>query len=385
MRILFTFIGGNGHFQPLVPVARSAVAAGHTVAVAGGGSMVKTIEAAGFNAFVTTGVARDVIRPRLPLLEPDPERDDRELRELFARSGARKHAEAIFALGHEWKPDIVVCDEVDFGSMIAAERLGIPYASVLVLAAGSFLRKEIVAEPLWEVRAECGLPPDPDLTMLSRHLVLSPIPPSFRHPDFPLSGTAHSIRPGAAPPRPAARDEIPIVYFTLGTVFNTESGDLFSRVLAGLRELPITVVATVGEHIDPGEFGPQPPNVRIRQYIPQAEILPSCDLVVSHGGSGSVIGALAHGVPSLLIPLGADQPHNAARCAALGVGHVLDPMSATPESVRTAASAVLTDPGYRRAADAVRCETADLPGPESAIPLLERAVDLSPSGAEHRR
>lgn len=385
MRILFTFIGGNGHFQPLVPIAQSAVAAGHTVAVAGGGSMLTTIEAAGFTAFLTSGVTRDVIRPRLPLLEPDPERDDWELKELFARSGARKHAEAIFALGQQRKPDIVVCDEVDFGSMIAAERLGIPYASVLVLAAGSFLRKEIVAEPLQDVRTEYGLPPDPDLTMLSRHLVLSPLPPSFRHPDFPLPATAHSMRPWAAPLRPAARDKIPTVYFTLGTVFNTESGDLFSRVLAGLRELPVAVVATVGEHIDPGEFGPQPPHVRIRQYIPQADILPSCDLVVSHGGSGSVIGALAHGVSCLLIPLGADQPHNAARCAALGVGGVLDPMSATPESVRTAASAVLTDPGYRRAADTVRREIAALPGPESGIPLLERAVSLSPNDTEHRR
>lgn len=373
MRVLFTFIGGNGHFQPLVPIAQSVAAAGHTVAIAGSGSLVKAIETAGFQAFATEA-AYDGVRPRLPLLEPDQERTERELREIFARSGARKHAAAIFALGCEWKPDITVCDEIDFGSMIAAERLGIPYASVLVLAAGSFLRKEIVADPLWELREECGLPPDPELAMLSKHLVLSPVPPSFRHPDFPLPATAHSIRPLAAPPPPAARPEVPTVYFTLGTEFNTESGDLFSRVLTGLGQLPITTVATVGEHIDPAELAPQPPNVRVHQYLPQGEILPSCDLVVSHGGSGTVIGALAHGVPSLLIPLGADQPHNAARCQALGVGQVLNPISTTPEIVRSTVSAMLTDPRYRRAAEAIRREIANLPGPESAIPLLEQAA-----------
>lgn len=251
---------------------------------------------------------------------------------------------------------------------------GFPYASVLVLAAGSFLRKEIVADPLWELREECGLPPDPDLAMLSKHLVLSPVPPSFRHPDFPLPATGHSIRPLVALPAPADRPEVTTVYFTLGTVFNTESGDLFSRVLAGLSQLPVTTVATVGEHIDPAELGSQPPNVHVRQYVPQGEILPTCDLVVSHAGSGTVIGALAHGVPSLLIPLGADQPHNAARCAALGVGQVLDPITCTAETVRTAASAMLTDPRYRRAAEAIRREIANLPGPESAIPLLEQTA-----------
>ena len=64
------------------------------------------------------------------------------------------------------------------------------------------------------------------------------------------------------------------MYFTLGTVFNVESGDLFERVLAGLRELPINVIATVGREIDPAEFGPQPANIQIAQYISQSVVLP---------------------------------------------------------------------------------------------------------------
>jgi MGT family glycosyltransferase len=151
-----------------------------------------------------------------------------------------------------------------------------------------------------------------------------------------------------------------------------ESGDLLARVLTALRELPINLVVTVGHQIDPAEFGRQPANVHIERYIPQSSVLPHCDLVVSHGGSGSVIGALAHGLPSVLIPIGADQPWNAERCANLGVAQVLDAVEATPEAVRAAVVMVLDDPVYRRNAERLRDEIAALPGPGHAVGLLEQ-------------
>lgn len=379
MRILFTFVGGSGHFEPLLPIARAAEAEGHTVAFAGGPSMLATVEAVGFTAFAV-GAEGGGIPKRIPLRALSAEREDRDLREGFARRAARIRATGILALCAEWQPDLLVCDEVDFGSVVAAERLGLAYAIVLVIAAGSFVRTELVAEPLNELRAEHGLPPDPDLTMLSRYLVLSPFPPSFRDPAFPPPATAHAFRPLAldptagatAPPWMAGLPGAPVVYFTLGTIFNMESGDLFVRVLAGLRDLPIILVVTVGRHIDPEEFGPQPANVHIERFIPQALILPHCRLVVSHGGSGSVIGALAHGLPMILIPMGADQPPNAARCAALGVARVLDAVEATPDTAREAVSSVLADPSYRRAAERLRDEIAALPEPAHAVRLLER-------------
>jgi MGT family glycosyltransferase len=247
---------------------------------------------------------------------------------------------------------------------------------VLVIAAGLLARRELIAEPLNALRAEHGLPPDPDLAMLSRYLVFAPFPPSLRDPAFPLPATAHALRPFAleAPSKTADPLQVPTVYFTLGTVFNLESGDLFGRVLAGLRDLPIDVVVTVGREIDPLEFGPQPANVRVERYIPQSELLPLCSLVVSHAGSGSVIGALAHGLPLVLIPMGADQPHNAARCAQLGVAQVLDAVEATPDTVREAVTTVLADPAYRHAAERIRDEFAALPDTAHAVTLLERLV-----------
>ena len=310
------------------------------------------------------------------------EREYRVLRDHYAGRWARFQATRVLELSAEWRPDLIVCDEVDFGSMIAAERLGLPHATVLVIACGSFIRPDVVSEPLDALRAEHGLPPDPGLEMPSRHLVLSPFPPSFRDPAYPLPPNTLSIRPEAADPADADAapawlshlSDKPTVYFTLGTVFNLESGDLFTRVLSGLRELPINVIVTVGRQIDPESFGPQPDNVHIERYIPQSALLPHCDLVVNHGGSGSVIGALAHGLPLVVIPMGADQSLNAGRCEQLGVGIALDAVQATPESVADAVAAVLLAPSYRTAAERIRDEIAGLLGTDAAVPLLERLV-----------
>lgn len=377
MRLLFSFIGGSGHFEPLAPLARAAEAAGHTVVFGCGPSMAATVRAAGFAA-LTLGGGGAAAPERSPLRPLDPEREDQEFRDGFARRGAQARAPLVLERCAAWRPDLIVCDEADFGAMAAAERLGLPHASVLVMAAGSFVRREVVGEALAELRALHGLPPDPELAMLRRHLVLSPFPPSFRDPAFPLPPTARSFRLGRAgragppPPWATALPGAPAVYVTLGTVFNMESGDLFARVLEGVRELPVNVLATVGRHIDPAELGPQPANVQIARFIPQAEVLPHCAAVVSHGGSGSTLGALVHGLPALIIPMGADQPLNAARCVELGLGRMLDPVAASPADVRAGLAALLAEPGYRRAAAALRDEIAALPGPEQMLPLLER-------------
>lgn len=381
VRILFTFVGGNGHFEPLIPIAHAAREAGHTVAFTGRPNMARTVAAAGFDVLeATTG--QDEAAERLPLLAVSAEREDRVLRDAFAGRMARERAASGLDRYAAWRPDLLVCEEMDFGSVIAAERLGLPYARVLVIAEGSFVRHDLIVEPLNELRAAHGLPADPDLAMLGRNLVLAPFPAGFRNPDFPLPPTGHALRPRGLDARAEAAvpawigelGDAPTVYFTLGTVFNVESGDLFARVLAGLRDLPVNVVVTVGKDIDPEEFGAQPAHVRIERFVPQAALLPHCDAVVSHGGSGSVIGALAYGLPSVLIPMGADQPQNAARCAALGVSRVLDAVDATSDHVREAVAAVLADPSYRLAAERLRDEIAALPGPAHAVTLLERLV-----------
>ena len=356
-----------------MPIARAARAAGHEVAFGGRPRVVAGLAARGFTGFPDAG---DLVEPPekvTAMLEYDAEREYRVLREGFAWAHGRRRARVVLELCAAWRPDVIVCDEVDFGAMIAAERAGVPHATVLVVAAGSLMRPAGVAAPLDLVRAEHGLPPDPDLRMPSRHLVLSPMPPSLRDPALPLPDTAHSIRPGSldTPEWHGRLPSRPLVYFTLGTVFDMESGDLVARALAGLGALPVNVLATFGDRIDPG---PQPPNVRIESHIPHGALLPHCDAVVSHGGSGTMVDALAAGVPQVVLPIGADQPLNAARCESLGAGIVLDPIAATSADIAAATAAVLEQASYRAAAERVRRETLALPDASYAVGLLERLV-----------
>lgn len=380
MRILFAFAGGSGHVEPLVPIGVAAAAAGHTIAFAGRPAALEPLEARGFRVFATEP-RRARPRRRIPLQAVDLDRERRDFRDGFADRIAREKAAALPALCAKWRPDAIVCDETDFGSMIVAELLGVPYATVIVTAARSFTRLELVAEPLDAVRAEHGLPPDPELEMPDRHLVLVPFPPSYRAPDSPLPATAHAFCP--LTPLPAQPSGTPTVYFSLGTEFNVESGDLFARVLAGLRRLPVDVIATVGREIDPAELGLQPSNIRVERYVPQAETLPRASVVVSHGGSGSVLGALAHGLPMVLLPMGADQPYNAERCEELGVAQTMDVIDATPSDVRDAVAAVLFDPAYRLSAERWRDEFAALPGPEHAVALLENLGNRARDASAH--
>jgi UDP:flavonoid glycosyltransferase YjiC (YdhE family) len=324
--------------------------------------MAAAVAARGFEAVVTGPPGRPA--QRLPLAEPDQEREDEQLRQVFAGGMARDRVAALADLFDRWPPDAVVHDESDFGAPLAAELAGVPHAAVQINASGSFFRPALLAEPLDRLRAELGLPPDPEMRAAARHLVLSPFPPSFRHPDFPLPATGHAIRLGRAPL--ASGDA---VYFTLGTVFNLESGDLFSRVLAGLAGR--RAIVTVGHAVEPAELGPLPAGIRVERFVVQAEVLPQCCAVVSHGGSGSLLGAFEHGLPSVVLAMGADQLHNAARCEALGVARLLHPVRATGADVAAAVAAVIEEPSYRAAAVRLRDEIAALPGPERAVELIE--------------
>ena len=85
--------------------------------------------------------------------------------------------------------------------------------------------------------------------------------------------------------------------------------------------------------------------------------------------------ALAHGLPLVLVPIGADQPQNAHCCAALGFAHVVDTDTLSPSVARAAVLDALSDPSYRRNAERLRAEIQGLSGPEQAVTFLERLVD----------
>jgi MGT family glycosyltransferase len=173
-------------------------------------------------------------------------------------------------------------------------------------------------------------------------------------------------------PRPfgvAGRSDTPTVYVTLGTVYN--GSELLGAILDGLAGEPLELIVTVGPTQDPDQFGPQPDNVRIERWIPQAEIMGRCDAVITHGGYGTVAAAIAAGLPMVFLPISADQPINAERGRELGIGIVLGPDERTPEAIHAATRTVLDDPSYRAAAERAQRDTARRPCLDHAVDLLD--------------
>jgi len=156
-------------------------------------------------------------------------------------------------------------------------------------------------------------------------------------------------------------------------VFNKAS-DVFRSVLEGLREEALNVIVTVGPSGDPSGLGPQPDNVHVERYIPQSQVLPLCDLFVSHGGSGATLGALSAGVPMLAIPQGADQFMNADRIVQAGFGLRLMPSEVSPVAIRDSARRLLDDDRYRAVARVQQAAIAEMPAPAAVVRVLESLV-----------
>jgi UDP:flavonoid glycosyltransferase YjiC (YdhE family) len=103
------------------------------------------------------------------------------------------------------------------------------------------------------------------------------------------------------------------------------------------------------------------------RYVPHAALLPNTDVVITHGGMGTVAAALHHGVPLVCIPFDRDQPLNSSRVAALGAGVVLS-VDASVDAIRDAVHTVRDDDHYRAAARAVDAGSG---GPDAAAADLE--------------
>ena len=386
MRVLFTTQPGEGHLNPLLPLAQALTAAGHEVAVACAPSFCRLVEARGLRAFpmgLDWSIGGEEWADRWPELRdlPDEHYLTFVLARIFAGDVAERALPDLLAIARAWTPDVIVRETCEFGGWLAAEVLGLPHASVEVtLFAFTAEYADPVAASLARQLARAGRPTDEVTARLFAQLHLSFVPPSFQDPAAPLPATAHALRPlltaplpgEQAPPWLATLPDRPTVYATGGTIRDRPT--FCEAIIAGVRDLDVNLVVTLGRWLDPARFGPQPANVRLAGYISQTLLLPRCAVAVNHGGFSSVLGALACGVPLVILPDGADRPVNARRAAALGVAIVLEEGRRTPAAIRAAVRTVLEEPRYRQRARAVQAEIEALPGPDRGVRLLEQLV-----------
>ena len=385
MKVLCTCLPGHGHFNPMLALAQGLRRAGHEVVFATAADFCPHIEKTGFQAFpagLTLAHQIQTARRRYP--EQDNlvamERFEQFVPRMLAGVAAPARAADLVPLVETWRPDLLVHDETEFAGPLAAAVAGIPWAdqSVGILRPRAMTR--LAGETLAPLAERYGVDVGPFGGMY-RYLYIDVAPPSLQSAEIAEIAVAHqvqnaTIEPGAegqALPEWVARlpPDRPVVYVSLGTVFNAKAGNVFDAVLAGLRSEPVTTILTIGTDNDPDDFGPQPDHVHIERFIPQSLLLPYCDAVVNQGGT-AILPILAHGLPLLVLPQGANQFHNAEACVAAGVGRRLLPDEVTPEAVRRDVDALLHDPALRAAAGRVQRELAQMPGAERGVELLER-------------
>lgn len=399
MRVLFTVQPSTGHLHPLVPVARALSAAGHEVAVCSSASFRAEVEAFGLthlDAGLDWLAADHGTWTEFPPMPPPGPEFAKFVVTVFADVTTRRMVPDLLTIAAEWRPDVIVRESMEYGGCLAAERLGIPHASV---AGNGYSavdspdvhyfpgNRRLVADAMRRHREELGLAPDPDNLMPFRHLHLCFMPPSWDGADASRPPNARFLRHQNATRSDLALpawlddlDERPTVLASLGTVFNATPGVL-EAIIRGVAGEPVNLIVAIGPDQDPSRFGPLPGNVRLEPYVAQPQLLEHCDLFITHGGFNSVKESLLAGVPMVVIPITADQPYCAQRCAALGVGRVVPPNARDASTVRGEVTAVFADSTYRARARAFSEEMRKLPGPDSAVSLL---ADLARSSHRER-
>jgi MGT family glycosyltransferase len=165
-----------------------------------------------------------------------------------------------------------------------------------------------------------------------------------------------------------------LVYVSFGSV--TAGGHLpfypalYRAAIDALAPLPARFLLTVGEERDHRELGALPPNVTVERWVPQDEVLTHAAAVVTHGGHGTVIKALAADVPLLVLPMGRDQNDNATRVTERGAGLQLTPETAS-DAIAQATRRLLDEPSFAEAAAQLGARIRDDAAGDEAVVELE--------------
>jgi UDP:flavonoid glycosyltransferase YjiC (YdhE family) len=371
MRVLVVASPLTGHVLPLMPLSAALRDAGHDVLVA------------------TAGEGLGVCPPDLSVLDVAP---DLRLRPLFlrvmtrhprlareemaGRAGTRavgllfgavgeRTADGVASAARAFEPDLVVHEPLAPAGAEAAARQRVP----AVLVDGSlFDARELLAAALAGYTARRGaeaFPPPAE--------VLTTAPPS-------LVGPRHG-RPmrfvGTTPERPfdeafTRPGDRPRVLVSRSTVDGPRRDRLMSTVAEAAVGTDLDVVLVRPDRRVAGRR--LPAHVRTTDWLPFPAVLPAAAGIVHHGGAGTLLTALAAGVPQLVVRGAGDRRTNAGLLAARGAGLAADLRDVSPALLQR----LVDDRSLTTAAREVAEEMAAMPHPTELVPVLEQVAARVP-------
>ena len=412
---LFVTFEGGGNVPPVLGIARRLAARGHDVRVLADPCLRAAVEQAGarFVPFTRHFTRRERTEDIIgDWKAKSPIGALRRTFEGLVFGPAPLVAEETRRAMDGERPDVVAVDALMPGALVAAEAAGIPRVVLFHMpeylpgpgrpAAGpGFLPRTDLAgrlrdglmtrlffrqlgaylPPVNEARRAFGLAPlgtareladqyhraDLRLMMTSRafDFPITPPPPNVRYvgpvlddPDW--TGEWRSPWP--------EDDSRPLVVASLSSTFQDQRG-LLQRIVTALGALPVRGLVTLGPAMA-GERFEVPGNVAAVPSAPHAQVFPHAAAVVTHAGHGTVMRALADGVPLLCLPMGRDQDDNAARVVARGAGLRLRPSAKSPR-IAAAVRRLLDEPGFRANAERLGRIIRDDAAADRAVKELE--------------
>ncbi|MBX3605574.1 MAG: glycosyltransferase family 1 protein [Piscinibacter sp.] len=387
MRVLFCTTGGLGHLLPLRPLAEALRRRGHEIAWVTAPDALAALKGSGFDLFAA-GPGFEVGRRQFRAAHAEAEQLAGEplsaytFPRLFGAVLAPAMVDGVEQAARRWRPDFVVHEPAALAAPLVCRQLGLRslthgyglpppgrYIEDAMRRFGAHWRARGLAVP-----ADGGL---------YRHLYLDIAPRSLRpscetteemafrfNPHRPDAADACLLPAGVGTLLQGAAKRGPRIYVTFGTVFN-RSPAMIAAAGAAAR-LGGTVVVTVGADGDPAPFAALGGHVSVHRFVDQAALLPHCDLVVSHGGAGTLLGAAAHGVPQLILPQAADHFRNARALLSVNAGRAVEPERQATEGVMAAMADTLSSRTIGAAAGALAREMSAMPDPAAAARRLER-------------
>jgi MGT family glycosyltransferase len=363
----------GGNLPPMLAAASVLDRRGHEVAVLCSGETHDTAERLGFEV---TDYRRS----------PDPDvtvafETQAELM-MATMAGAEIALDAREALD-QLRPDLAVVDCMLPAAIAAARAAGTPTVSLVHFLYGLARTQMLRAGGAWTTDLHTlaathrmlGLAPAPDglSAWEAPELVLVTAP---RWLDIDSDTPANVVHAGplavAVRPEQRAGAQARRVLLSFSTTVMADQAALIYRVGEAIGGLDLAAVLTLGRAVAQDSVQ-LPDNIEVVDFADHDRLMPGCPAVIGHGGLGTVLRALAHGVPQLLLPLGRDQAFNADRVEGLGAGIRL-PADAPPGRIRTALRALLTDRRFAaEAALVARRIAADEPD-RAAAEALERTA-----------
>jgi UDP:flavonoid glycosyltransferase YjiC (YdhE family) len=361
LRALLGAFGDPGHAFPMLALGEELVARGHTVALQTWRRWEPDVRAAGIEFAAA------------PEYHVFPTREA----PLTPYAAAARAAIETQPLVRGFAPDVVVSDILTAAPALAAELERVPVATLVphlyphlppgfpAYSIGARLPRTPFGRALWrqadrlvalglergrreynECRAKLGLAPLPYVhTAISRSLTLVASLPQLEYPrDWPswvrVVGPLLWEPPSAAVAPPPG--DGPVVLVATSTA-QDPSHVLLRAALEGLACEPVRVIATSNARESAARL-PATANAVVVDWLSYAQTMPACDLVVTHGGHGTLMRALASGCRVVVSPAGGDMAENAARVDWAGLGVRLPRRLCTPRGVRVAVRRALRRP-----------------------------------------